>query len=181
MTTKEVYLFDEVTGEFAGVYLAHQSPLEEGVFMEPIHSCSDAPPVIADGEKVMRVSGAWQIIPPVPPTPPTLEEVRAKQIGIIEAAYISEKEAPITYAGHVFQADAGSVELMTQVASALPAGTGIGWYDITNIEVPLTDVQFTELRGLILMRGQPLFKKRRTLKDAINAATTVTGVESVAW
>ena len=112
---------------------------------------------------------------------PTLKEVRAKQIGIIEAAYISEKEAPITYAGHVFQADAGSVELMTQVASALPAGTGIGWYDITNIEVPLTDVQFTELRGLILMRGQPLFKKRRTLKDAINAATTVTGVESVAW
>ena len=112
---------------------------------------------------------------------PALKEVRAKQIGIIEAAYISEKEAPITYAGHVFQADAGSVELMTQVASALPAGTGIGWYDITNIEVPLTDVQFTELRGLILMRGQPLFKKRRTLKDAINAATTVTGVESVAW
>ena len=112
---------------------------------------------------------------------PTLEEVRAKQIGIIEAAYIAEKEAPITYAGHVFQADAGSVELMTQVASALPAGAGIGWYDINNIEVPLTDVQFAELRGSILMRGQPLFKKRRTLKDAIAAATTVAGVEAISW
>jgi len=112
---------------------------------------------------------------------PTLKEVRAKQIGIIEAAYISEKEAPITYAGHVFQADAGSVELMTQVASSLPAGAGIGWYDIDNIEVSLTDVQFAELRGAILMRGQPLFKKRRTLKDAINSAKTVADVEAISW
>jgi len=112
---------------------------------------------------------------------PTLEEVRAKQIGIIEAAYIAEKEAPITYAGHVFQADAGSIELMTQVASALPAGAGIGWYDVNNIEVPLTDVQFAELRGAILTRGQPLFKKRRSLKDSIRAATTVAEVEAISW
>ena len=112
---------------------------------------------------------------------PTLEEVRSKQISIIESAYITAKEAPITYAGHVFQADAGSVELMTQVASALPSGSGIGWYDIANIEVPLTDVQFAELRGAILMRGQPLFKKRRQLKDAINSATTVADVEAISW
>jgi len=112
---------------------------------------------------------------------PTLEEVRSKQISIIESAYTAEKESPITYAGHVFQADAGSVELMTQVASALPAGAGIGWYDIANIEVSLTDVQFAELRGAILMRGQPLFKKRRQLKDAINSAKTVADVEAISW
>jgi len=102
-------------------------------------------------------------------------------IAAIESAYVAEKEAPITYAGHVFQADAASIELMTQVASALPAGAGIGWHDIENIEVPLTDVQFAELRGAILTRGQPLFKKRRSLKDAIRAATTVAEVETISW
>ena len=112
---------------------------------------------------------------------PTAEQMKEAAIAAIESAYVAEKEAPITYAGHVFQADAGSVELMTQVASALPAGVGIGWYDVNNIEVPLTDVQFAELRGSILMRGQPLFKKRRTLKDAIAAATTVAGVEAISW
>ena len=112
---------------------------------------------------------------------PTLEEVRVKQIGIIEAAYIAEKEAPITYAGHVFQADAGSVELMTQVASALPAGAGIGWYDIANIKVPLTDVQFAELRGAILIRAQPLFGKKQVLKKAIHDAKTVAEAKAISW
>ena len=102
-------------------------------------------------------------------------------IAAIESAYTTEKEAPITYAGHVFQADAGSVELMTQVASALPAGASVDWYDIANTAVPLTDVQFAELRGAILMRGQLLFKKRRQLKDAINSATTVADVEAISW
>jgi len=112
---------------------------------------------------------------------PTLEEVRAKQIGLIDSTYTTEKESPITYAGHVFQADAGSVELMTQVASALPVGAGIGWYDIDNIEVPLTDVQFAVLRSNIIMRNQPLFDKKLALKKAIREATTVADVEAISW
>ena len=112
---------------------------------------------------------------------PTAEQVKEAAIAAIKSAYTTEKEAPITYAGHVFQADAGSVELMTQVASALPAGASVDWYDIANTAVPLTDVQFAELRGAILMRGQPLFAKRRQLKDAIRAAATVAEVEKVVW
>lgn len=112
---------------------------------------------------------------------PTAEQMKEAAIAAIESAYTTEREAPITYAGHVFQADAGSVELMTQVASALPAGASVDWYDIANTAVPLTDVQFAELRGAILMRGQPLFAKRRQLKDAIRAAATVAEVEKVVW
>jgi len=110
-----------------------------------------------------------------------LNQAQFKQIAAIEAAYTAANEAPITYAGHTFQADAASVALMAQVASALPAGASIGWYDIDNIEVPLTDVQFAELRRAILTRGQPLFAKKQTLKDAIRAATTVAEVEAVTW
>jgi len=110
-----------------------------------------------------------------------LAQAQFEQIAAIEAAYTAANEAPITYAGHTFQADAASVALMAQVASALPAGASIGWYDIDNIEVPLTDVQFAELRRAILTRGQPLFAKKQTLKDAIRAATTVAEVEAVTW
>jgi len=35
---KIVYLFDEITGEFKGEYLAQQSPLELDVYIEPVHS-----------------------------------------------------------------------------------------------------------------------------------------------
>ena len=124
------------------------------------------------------VAGEFGVVAPyVKP----LAQAQSERITIIESAYATEKESPITYAGHVFQANTGSFELMTQVASALPTGAGIGWYDIDNIEVSLTDVQFAELRGAILMRGQPLFAKRRQLKDAIRAAATVAEVEKVVW
>jgi len=110
-----------------------------------------------------------------------LAQAQSGRITIIEAAYAAEKEAPITYAGHIFQADAGSVELMTQVASALPAGVGIGWYDIDNVKVPLTNAEFAELRGVILMRAQPLFDKKQALKKAIRDAKTVAEVGVISW
>ena len=137
-----------------------------------------APPAFdAAEEGCFFLDGAWVVVK----STAEIDQARIDKTTVIESAYTTEKESPITYAGHTFQADAVSVELMTQVASSLPAGAGIGWYDIDNIEVLLTDVQFAELRGAILMRGQPLFKKRRTLKDAIAAATTVAEVEAISW
>jgi len=106
---------------------------------------------------------------------------QSEQAAIIEAAYQAENQAPISFAGTTFQADADSVSLMAQVASALPSGAPITWYDAANVGVLLTDVEFAELRGAILMRGQPLFAKKQTLKAEIRAATTVAEVEAVVW
>ena len=108
-------------------------------------------------------------------------KAKVKQITTIEAAYTVANEAPITYAGHTFQTDVGSIALMAQIASALPAGASISWWDSLNVEVLLTDAQFAELRGAILLRGQPLFAKRQTLKASIRAAITVAGVEAIVW
>lgn len=125
---------------------------------------------------------AWHALTPPPPTAAELlTEAKVKQITLITDAYTAENKASINYAGHTFQADEESVALMAQVATALPAGASIDWYDAANVKVPLTDAQFTELRGVILMRGQPLFAKRRQLKDAIAAAATVAEVEKVVW
>lgn len=35
---KTVYLYDAKTFQFAGIYEAHPSPMEDGKFIEPTHS-----------------------------------------------------------------------------------------------------------------------------------------------
>jgi hypothetical protein len=70
---------------------------------------------------------------------------------------------------------------MAQVASALPSGASITWYDMSNTGVMLSDTSFAELRGAILMRGQPLFAKKQQLKQQIRIASTITQVEAVVW
>lgn len=124
------------------------------------------------------IAGAFGTIEPyIKP----LALAQSEQTAIIEAAYQSANQAPIQYQGWIFQADADSVALMAQVASALPSGASITWYDSANIGITLSDVQFAELRGAILMRGQPLFSKKQTLKAAIRVATTIAQVEAVVW
>jgi hypothetical protein len=63
MTTKTVYLYDENTGEHKGAYEAHESPLEPGQFITPIHSSPVPPPLIGVNEVAVMVSGAWAIQP----------------------------------------------------------------------------------------------------------------------
>lgn len=110
-----------------------------------------------------------------------LAQAKDEQIALIEAAYKAANEAPIVYGANAFQADAGSVALMAQVASAIPSVSGVGWYDITNTQVLLTNAQFAELRLAILMRGQPLFAQKQARKESIRNATTVAQVEAVVW
>lgn len=47
---KIVYLFDELTGEYKGEYIAQQSPLEPDVYIEPVHSTALQPLPIAQGK-----------------------------------------------------------------------------------------------------------------------------------
>lgn len=110
-----------------------------------------------------------------------LAQAKAEQTALIEAAYKAANEAPIAYGANTFQADAGSVALMAQVASAIPSSSGIGWYDITNTQVLLTNAQFAELRLALLLRGQPLFAQKQARKESIRIATTLAEVQAVIW
>lgn len=137
---------------------------------------------ITDISSFQSAVDAWNALTPPPKTAAELlQDAKDGQTEIIEAAYQSANSAPISFQGLMFQADAESVALMAQVATALPSDSSINWYDIENISLVLSAASFAELRGAILMRGQPLFSKKQTLKAAIRAATTVAEVEAVVW
>ncbi|MDP3088878.1 MAG: hypothetical protein Q8M99_11915 [Methylotenera sp.] len=54
--SKIVYLFDEITGEFTGEYLAQQSPLEPDVYITPVYS-TDLKPLKNEIGKFNRFDG----------------------------------------------------------------------------------------------------------------------------
>jgi hypothetical protein len=63
MTTKTVYLFDELTGEYRGTYEAHESPLEPGNYIAPVHSTEVAPPVLTTNQVAVFSGGIWTAVP----------------------------------------------------------------------------------------------------------------------
>jgi hypothetical protein len=101
----------------------------------------------------------------------------------INATYIDATNAPITYMGTSFQADAESQRLIAVAITAsggqLPEG--FVWYDVDNKGVPMS---FAELQGLasaIFMRGLPLLTQKQALKAAARSAKTEAEVEAVTW
>lgn len=156
---------------YGGIDLEYEHPVYGWI---PASTHPDDPATAALYAEALATGTA---IPYVKP----LAQVQSDQSVKIEAAYKSANEAQITYDGYTFQADADSVALMAQVATAIPSGAVITWYDTENIGRPLSDIKFTELRQTILMRGQPLFAKKQQLKSAIRTATTVAEVEAVVW
>lgn len=63
MNTKLVHLYDGTTGEYKDDYVAQESPLELGVFIEPEHSTYLALPAIGVNQAAVFSSGAWTIVP----------------------------------------------------------------------------------------------------------------------
>lgn len=126
MSTKTVYLFDSATFEYKAEYQAQESPLEPGVFIEPIHSFDVAPPTagvneiqIADpsaktwslqpdyrGQTIYDQStGAPQEVTTIgaipsgfslTPLPPTLDQARTSGQAVIDAHAGSARTRYIT-------------------------------------------------------------------------------------
>lgn len=63
MPTKTVYLFDPVTGESLGAYPATASPLEPGIYLEPVCSTPVAPPTLIVNQVAVFAAGAWSVVP----------------------------------------------------------------------------------------------------------------------
>jgi hypothetical protein len=122
---KTVYLYDAVTGAYAGVYEAQESPLEPGVFIEPIFSTDAPPPTPGENQIAIFAEGAWSLqddyigqtvydqstgasevvealgaLPigfALTPPPPTLAQVQATQIATLTAAYNVAIQQPVPY------------------------------------------------------------------------------------
>lgn len=85
---KIVYLFDEMTGEFKGVFEAQESPLEPGKYITPEHSTDAVPPLCGESQYLIFQGGEWLIntLPQPEPTPaPTLEEIKMVAWAAIKA------------------------------------------------------------------------------------------------
>jgi len=210
--SKTYYLFDSVTGEFKGTYDAQESPLEPGQFISPIDSTDISIPTTTAGQVAVFLSGSWTIEPdhrgetwydqtigepteittigqPAANLKSTLPDARllsdaqSSQIKLINESYTELVEAPISYLGTTFQADAGSQALIATVLTAsggtLPSG--FTWYDQSNAAIPVNYTQLLGLAQAILTRGQPLFIHRQVKKAAIREASTVEAVKSIVW
>lgn len=80
-----IFQYHPTTGEFMGVGIADESPLEPGVFAVPAHATELQPPEVG-ADFVAKFDGAaWAVeaipAPPPPPEPPkpTAESVRAER------------------------------------------------------------------------------------------------------
>lgn len=61
--TKTVYLFDAASGEFLHPYEAHESPVEAGIFHEPIHSTPTPPPELKPQQcAVFSLAEGWSVV-----------------------------------------------------------------------------------------------------------------------
>ncbi len=62
MATKTVFLFDSATGAYSGTYAAQESPLEPGVFIQPVHSTAIQPPVAGTNQVAVFASDVWSVV-----------------------------------------------------------------------------------------------------------------------
>jgi hypothetical protein len=210
MTIKTVYLYDENTGEHKGAYEAHESPLEPGQFITPIHSSPVPPPLIGVNEVAVMVSGAWAIQPDFreqtiydQPTgtpqvvvaigaiptgfaltlPPAqlLAQTKATQIARLTTSYNAAIQLPVAYMATSFQADSASQDVLTKSLAPGSVPTGFAWLDANNVAVPMTFAQLQGLAAAMLAQGWAAFQNLQTRKTAVRSATTVTQVQTIIW
>lgn len=136
-----------------------------------------------DEYRVWIAAGNSPLPMDVPPVP--LAAVKEAKIAEIEEAYQQAIQQPISYMGHVFQADSASQDILTKTLTSLNAvgavPDGFAWWDISNVPVPMTLAQLNGLAFAMLARGWESFQHKQALKDAARAAQTVADVEAVAW
>jgi hypothetical protein len=119
----------------------------------------------------------------VPPVP--LAAVKEAKIAEIEEAYQQAIQQPLSYMGHVFQADSGSQDTLTKTLTSLNAvgsvPDGFAWWDISNAPVSMTLTQLNGLAFAMLARGWGAFQHKQALKEAVRSAQTVDDVEIITW
>ena len=113
----------------------------------------------------------------------SLAMVKTDRLALMDATYESLEHAPIAYMATTFQADDYSQDLIAKTLVALGGATpaDLGWWDVSNTRVFMTNAQLQGLGQAIFARNQPLYINKQTKKAAIRAALTVAAVEAIVW
>ena len=193
MNTKTVFLYDENTGVFKGIYEAQPSPEELGEFITPVHSTEDQTPPFGAGEIPIRQNGKWIVVPiPVDPTVAphihTLDELKAlKKVGIEmarDAACVANVNTAIADVTHTWQADSRSQQLLSN--AVLLASAGITpcppvWRTQDNVDVAVTIADLAAIVQTIAAQTQNAYVKSWQLKAQVDAAAIEAEVDVIVW
>ncbi len=58
----KIYHYHPDTGNFAGIGIADQDPLDKKNYLIPAYSTAEAPPEVIDGHFIKFADGAWQLV-----------------------------------------------------------------------------------------------------------------------
>lgn len=113
---------------------------------------------------------------------PSLEEVKTVKINELKSIRDAKEVEPVQYIDHRYDFDTKSFDRINAAIIALDQTQGtIGW---TTADNSVVEVNADALRGVIAsaaIRSNALHVIYRELKEAVNAATTVSEVESISW
>jgi len=113
--------------------------------------------------------------------PLTLDQAKAAQIAILEAAYAAAIQLPVTYMATTFQCDDYSRKVLAECVAAGAVLTGFYWLDSVNAKTEMTFIQLQGLANAMFVQNQPKFDNLFIKKTAVKTATTVAEVQAVVW
>ena len=117
-----------------------------------------------------------------PPYVLPLDDVKAAKISELKSIRDAKELEPVQYIDHLYDFDVKSFDRINAAIIALDQTQGtIGW---TTADNSVVEVNADALRGVIAsaaIRSNALHVIYRELKEAVNAATTVSEVESISW
>lgn len=112
----------------------------------------------------------------------SLDEAKSAKLGELKTIRDNKEVEDISVNGHLFDYDEKARERINAAIIALDVTGGtIMWTLADNTD---TEVSANDLRMVIAMvaqRSNILHAKYRTLKEQVNAATTIADVESIVW
>jgi hypothetical protein len=217
---KQVYLFDPVTGAYTGIGNAQLSPLDEpGTYLTPVHSTVTAPPVVAVNQVAVFVSGEWSLQPDyrglmvynqadnstlivtaigvlpagyalTPPPPAQLLAAQTVQLALVNAAYNTVMQQPVSYTTkaavtEAFDADSQSINNLANMLAAY-SGTqtvpvGFYWVAADNTQVPFVYADMLGLTTVLGNQGWSAFQNLQIKKNAIKEALTIAAVQAIVF
>lgn len=112
----------------------------------------------------------------------TLNEAKERKITELKILRDAKELEPVQYIDHLYDFDTKAFDRINAAIIALDQTHGtIGW---TTADNQVVEVTADALRGVIAsaaIRSNALHVIYRELKEAVNAATTVSEVESISW
>lgn len=132
------------------------------------------------------ISGGQLIAAP----PLTFAQTQASQLALLVAAYNNAIQLPVSYTSkggvtQTYQADSISQDVLNKelvvYTSAGATPTGYYWVAADNSQVPFTLADLQGLATVMGAQGWAAFRHLQTQKAAVNAATTLTLVQAIAW